>query len=99
MTVIPMSESSPKSVPLHTLNPLTRFCDRVADYVKYRPSYPAQAIDIILKGLEPSSQLTAADIGAGTGISSRLLAERGVSVIAIEPNPAMREGAEASVGV
>ncbi|WP_026733540.1 class I SAM-dependent methyltransferase [Fischerella sp. PCC 9605] len=80
--------------PLHTLNPLTRFSDRVDDYVKYRPSYPAAAIDKILEGLAPPSQLVAADIGAGTGISSRLLAERGVSVIAIEPNTAMREAAE-----
>lgn len=36
----------------------------------------------------------AADIGAGTGISSRLLAERGVRVLAIEPNPKMRQAAE-----
>jgi SAM-dependent methyltransferase len=39
------------------------------------------------------SQLVAADIGAGTGISSRLLAERGVRVLAIEPNASMREAA------
>ena len=36
----------------------------------------------------------AADLGAGTGISSRLLAERGAHVLAIEPNQAMREAAE-----
>jgi SAM-dependent methyltransferase len=36
-----------------------------------------------------------ADVGAGTGISSRLLADRGVKVLAIEPNPAMREAAAA----
>jgi ubiquinone/menaquinone biosynthesis C-methylase UbiE len=39
-------------------------------------------------------QLIAADIGAGTGISSRLLAERGISVIAIEPNTEMRQAAK-----
>ncbi|QLE56283.1 class I SAM-dependent methyltransferase [Nostoc sp. TCL26-01] len=76
------------TTPLHTLNPLDRFSDRAENYVKYRPSYPAAAIDIILAGL--SSQIVAADVGAGTGISSRLLAERGVKVIAIEPNAAMR---------
>jgi SAM-dependent methyltransferase len=84
----------PESTPLYTFNPLTRFCDRVEDYVKYRPSYPAAAIDQILENLAPPSQLVAADIGAGTGISSRLLGDRGVNVIAIEPNPAMREAAE-----
>ncbi|MDZ8106772.1 MAG: methyltransferase domain-containing protein [Nostoc sp. DedQUE12a] len=89
-----MSQSHSETTPLHTLNPLKRFSDRAEDYVKYRPSYPADAIDIILEGLDKNSQIVAADIGAGTGISSRLLAERGVNVIAIEPNAAMREAAE-----
>jgi SAM-dependent methyltransferase len=75
------------------MNPLGRFSDRAADYVKYRPSYPAAAIDAILAGLGEPSQLTAADIGAGTGISSRHLAERGVRVLAIEPNAEMRQAA------
>ncbi|MBD2774564.1 methyltransferase domain-containing protein [Iningainema tapete] len=89
-----MNQTNPDATPLHTLNPLSRFSDRAGDYVKYRPSYPASAIDIILEGLAPPSQLIAADIGAGTGISSRLLALRDVNVIAIEPNAAMREVAE-----
>lgn len=73
--------------------PLNRFSDRAADYVKYRPSYPTAAIDKILQGLSSPSQLVAADIGAGTGISSRLLAERKIKVVAIEPNEAMRKAA------
>ncbi len=89
-----MKETNAESTPLHTLNPLARFSDRADDYAKYRPSYPPLAIDAILEGLGNLSQLLAADIGAGTGISSRLLAERGVRVIAIEPNAAMREAAE-----
>ncbi|BAY76242.1 hypothetical protein NIES25_26910 [Nostoc linckia NIES-25] len=89
-----MSQNYSETAPLHTLNPLNRFSDRAEDYVKYRPSYPADAIDIILEGLDKNSQIIVADIGAGTGISSRLLAERGVNVIAIEPNAAMREAAE-----
>lgn len=89
-----MTDTNTDSTPLHTMNPLSRFSDRVADYVKYRPSYPAAAIDIILAELDNSAQLIAADIGAGTGISSRLLAESGVRVIAIEPNMEMRQAAE-----
>ncbi|WP_392536058.1 methyltransferase domain-containing protein [Nostoc sp. C117] len=89
-----MSQINPETTPLHTLNPLNRFSDRAEAYVKYRPSYPADAIDIVLEGLGESSQIVAADIGAGTGISSRLLAERGVNVIAIEQNAAMREAAK-----
>jgi 2-polyprenyl-3-methyl-5-hydroxy-6-metoxy-1,4-benzoquinol methylase len=86
-----MSEIESQSTDLHTLNPLARFSDRAADYVKYRPSYPAAAIDIILAGLGAAPVV--ADIGAGTGISARLLADRGARVIAIEPNAAMRTAA------
>lgn len=89
-----MNETNAEATPLHQMNPLNRFSDRAGDYAKYRPSYPVEAIDIILEKLGNSSQLVAADIGAGTGISSRLLAQRGVRVLAIEPNAAMREVAE-----
>jgi SAM-dependent methyltransferase len=54
--------------------------------------YPAEAIAAILDGLD--RRVVAADVGAGTGISSRCLADRGVRVLAIEPNRAMREAAE-----
>ncbi|HLX62393.1 MAG TPA: class I SAM-dependent methyltransferase, partial [Planctomycetota bacterium] len=43
--------------------------------------------------------LTIADIGAGTGISSRQLADRGARVLAIEPNVAMRKAAAPHAGV
>jgi SAM-dependent methyltransferase len=70
-----------------------RFSDRAEDYVKYRPSYPAQAIDAILDGLGSPARLTVADIGAGTGISARLLAHRGAHVVAVEPGEGMRTAA------
>ena len=88
-------------VPLHEMRPTTRFTDRAEDYAKYRPTYPAQAIDALLEGLVSAARsgtlhapIVAADVGAGTGISARLLAERGVRVIAVEPNNAMRAAAE-----
>lgn len=81
-------------VALADLDPTGRFGDRAADYVKYRPSYPAAAIDAVLGGLGEPASLRAADIGAGTGISARLLGERGVRVIALEPNAPMRAAAE-----
>lgn len=74
---------------------VTRFDDRAYDYVRYRPSYPAGAVDCILDGLGPPGQIVAADVGAGTGISARLLAERGVRVLAIEPGAVMRGAAAA----
>ncbi|NJO44060.1 MAG: class I SAM-dependent methyltransferase [Cyanobacteria bacterium CRU_2_1] len=86
-----MTETHVNLPSLHTQNPLGRFSDRAEDYAKYRPTYPAEAIDLILQGLEEPTQLVVADIGAGTGISSRLIADRGANVWAIEPNPAMRQ--------
>ena len=74
----------------HQMNPQSRFTNRAEDYAKYRPSYSSAIIDCILDGLA-SDRLTAADIGAGTGISSRLLADRGVKTIAVEPNAPLRE--------
>lgn len=54
------------------MNGKERFSNRVDAYVKYRPGYPAEAIDYLYKeaGLLPESEM--ADIGAGTGIFTRL---------------------------
>ncbi|MEO0844024.1 MAG: class I SAM-dependent methyltransferase [Cyanobacteria bacterium J06643_5] len=82
------------NTPLYNLNPLNRFSDKAEKYTKYRPNYPEAAIDKILENLSSPNQIISADIGAGTGISAGQLANRGVKVIAIEPNQAMREAAE-----
>jgi SAM-dependent methyltransferase len=74
---------------------IDRFTTRAGAYVASRPSYPPAAIDAILAGLGEPAALAVADLGAGTGISSRLLADRGPHVFAIEPNPAMRGAAQA----
>lgn len=79
---------------LYEMNPTGRFTDRAASYRLHRPSYPAGAVDAMIAGLGEPTSLSAADIGAGTGISSRVLAERGLMVHAIEPNQAMREAAQ-----
>jgi SAM-dependent methyltransferase len=70
-----------------------RFGDRADAYAAHRPGYPPEAIDAVLAGLGDPHALTVADLGAGTGISSRLLAERGAKVIAVEPNAKMRAAA------
>lgn len=75
-------------------NTVERFSNRVADYVKYRPSYPTEVLDLFRAGmnLQPSSVI--ADIGSGTGISAKLFLENGNRVFGVEPNQAMRAAAE-----
>lgn len=75
------------------LSTVERFSNRVANYVKYRPEYPSEVLDLFVDkmGLAPTTVL--ADIGAGTGLSSKLFVENGNRVIAIEPNARMREAA------
>jgi ubiquinone/menaquinone biosynthesis C-methylase UbiE len=62
-------------------------------YERYRPSYPREAIEAIVNELPHGA--TVADVGCGTGIASRLLAEAGCGVIGIEPDDAMRGAAQA----
>ncbi len=88
-----MCPESPDPPALHEMDPTGRFSDRAEEYVRYRPDYPTAAIDHILEGFGHPAQWVAADVGAGTGISSRQLADRGLEVIAIEPNEAMRAAA------
>jgi len=70
-----------------------RFSNRVANYVKYRPHYPREILDHLREtiGLRPDKLV--ADIGCGTGISSKLFLENGNTVIGVEPNQAMRDAA------
>lgn len=82
--------------PLHEHAPTTHFSDRADDYAKHRPTYPQDAIDAVISLLPPGNAVLA-DIGAGTGISSRQLADRGgdrLRVLAIEPNAPMRAAAQ-----
>lgn len=74
--------------------PTKRFSDRVADYVRYRPSYPAEVVDTLRReaGLGPSAEV--ADIGSGTGIFAALLVPHCARVYGVEPNDAMRAAAE-----
>jgi SAM-dependent methyltransferase len=75
-----------------------RFSTRVDDYVRFRPSYPAALIDTICRIGNLREGSIVADIGAGTGISSRLFLERGYVVHAVEPNEPMRSAAVATLG-
>jgi SAM-dependent methyltransferase len=71
--------------------PTARFSDRVENYVRYRPGYPAEVVDLLRNqcGLRPKHVI--ADIASGTGFFTRLLLENGNPVFAVEPNAEMRE--------
>ena len=59
---------------------------QVADeYDRWRPSYPAAAVD----WLAPAAPARVADVGAGTGKLTSLLMARGLAVEAVEPDPRM----------
>src|SRR5690349_20921011 len=73
---------------------ISRFSDRVENYVKYRPTYPREVLGLFRErmGLTPDSIV--ADIGSGPGVSARNFLENGNTVYCVEPNNAMREAAE-----
>lgn len=73
---------------------ITRFSDRVEDYVNYRPGYPEQIIKILEGKTGLNNNSTIADIGSGTGISSEIFLKNGNKVFAVEPNKKMRRSAE-----
>jgi SAM-dependent methyltransferase len=79
-------------------DPTKRFSNRVADYVSYRPHYPAAILGVLSERLGLAGDWRVADIGSGTGISSERFLELGCSVSAVEPNREMREAAEAWLG-
>jgi ubiquinone/menaquinone biosynthesis C-methylase UbiE len=71
--------------------PTARFSDRVENYIRYRPGYPPEVIELLRAecGLQPAHVV--ADIASGTGLFTRLLLENGNAVFAVEPNAEMRE--------
>jgi len=75
------------------------FSEKSETYAKYRPGYPNELIDKMFSSLNKGDDIVTADIGAGTGISTRLLAEKGARVFAIEPNNAMIEAAREHPGI
>ncbi|MCA9103493.1 MAG: class I SAM-dependent methyltransferase [Planctomycetales bacterium] len=75
----------------------SRFSDRVSDYVRYRPGYPDALVQTLVDEAGLTADATVADIGAGTGISTRLFLDLGCTVYAVEPNDAMRAALLASL--
>jgi SAM-dependent methyltransferase len=71
-----------------------RFSNRVADYLRYRPGYPAALLALLKSDCGLRAGHVVADIGSGTGFLSELFLKNGNRVYGVEPNDAMRQAGE-----
>ena len=74
------------------------FTGLAGDYARHRPDYSASVLSGLIGLLErPFGTLDVADLGAGTGIWTRMVSGRGPrSLVAVEPNADMRSAGEAA---
>lgn len=63
-----------------------KFTNKVSEYVKYRSSYPRQFIDYLRSSVGINNTSAVADIGAGSGILTKLISPISRKVFAVEPN-------------
>lgn len=77
----------------------TAFADCVADFAAARPGYPAGLPHLIAQrlGLGPGALI--ADVGAGTGLATRLFLDAGFRVVPVEPDDAMRAEGGRQLGI
>ncbi|WP_319463507.1 class I SAM-dependent methyltransferase [Micromonospora sp. RTP1Z1] len=59
-----------------------------AEYDRFRPRYPQEALRWALDGLDAAARVV--DLGAGTGILTRGVLALGPVVVPVEPDPGMR---------
>ncbi len=76
------------------MNTLNRFSNRVDNYIKFRPDYPADVVLFLMQQHILKQDSIIADIGSGTGISTALFLNNGNFVYGVEPNTEMRLAAE-----
>lgn len=60
-------------------------------YDLVRPSYPARLVDDVIEFAGAHSGDAALEVGTGTGKATSLFAERGLTILALEPSPEMAE--------
>jgi SAM-dependent methyltransferase len=75
-----------------------RFSNRVENYVKYRPRYPGEVLQLFKDKMGLTAKSVLADIGSGPGISAQQFFENGNIVYCVEPNDVMRRAAEFTFG-
>jgi trans-aconitate methyltransferase len=77
---------------------VSEFDAMAVEYDRYRPRYPERLFDDIVATGELSPGARAVEIGAGTGIATTPLVDRGLIVTALEPAPGMAALARAKLG-
>jgi ubiquinone/menaquinone biosynthesis C-methylase UbiE len=71
-----------------------RFSNRVEEYRKHRPVYPAEIVNILRDEKALPAHAVVADIGSGTGLLTQLFFNHVHTIYAVEPNENMRRQAE-----
>jgi SAM-dependent methyltransferase len=79
-------------------NATSRFSDRVTEYVKYRPDYPKEVLELLQRRCGLTTHSAIADIGSGPGNLARMFCENGNRVFAVEPNAEMRNAGQDMLG-
>lgn len=74
--------------------PTERFTQTVQDYLKYRPAYPKEVLQLLIAECDLTKNKIIADIGSGTGLLAKLFLDHGNLVYGVEPNQSMRAAAE-----
>lgn len=75
------------------------FTPQADAYARARPGYSRAMVTVLLKLMELRDGDAIAEIGAGTGLFTATLAERGLRVTAVEPNAEMRSRAPEHDGI
>ena len=75
-------------------DPIQRFSSRVENYIRYRPGYPPEVLELLKRECGLVRDSVIADIASGTGILTCMLLENGNRVFGVEPNPDMRKAGE-----
>ena len=74
------------------MNPMNLgdFSEQAESYARSRPEYPETMVERLVARVDLRPGDCVVDVGAGTGLFTRLLAARGFRVAALEPNARMR---------
>jgi SAM-dependent methyltransferase len=85
----------PSAMHVPAADATVRFSDRVGDYVRARPGYPAEFAARLAARCGWRGAVDVTDVGGGTGLLAQVFLDAGHRVIGVEPNREMREAGDA----